>query len=200
MATVDARGMGYRRAPGWPVAFLALCAILAAISLTQGIIDLVVPALTGREPFGFLFDATQRFGPNFFIGYIFVHNLGLATLVPGVGFLAAWFEKKTVNRGLIGFLLAGAVALSLLVTLQYLVQAQERFDMRFAIPLYVAEALAVMALALASAAELRGFVPTRTYQWSLVTPFKRLTLVLVASASILALLATLEAYILFVAS
>lgn len=199
MATVDAssRAHGLRGAPSWPLVMLAFFAVLATLSLAQGVVDLVLPALQDEEPFGFLFEATERFGPNFLIGYIFVHNLGLACLVPGIGFLAAWFEKKTVNRTYIGILLASAVLLSLLVSLQYLIQAQERFDLRIALPIYLGEALAVLALAVSGALELRGFVPTRTYQWALITPFRRLALVFVAVAAVLALLATLEVYVLY---
>ncbi|HEX2021089.1 MAG TPA: hypothetical protein VHH36_00125, partial [Candidatus Thermoplasmatota archaeon] len=118
--------------PRWPTAVLALCAVTATLSILQGVVDVVLPALQGEEPFGFLLRATEAYGPAFFIAYVFVHNLGLACLVPGFGFLAAWFERKTRNRTLIGVLLAGAVVASLLVALQYLLLAHDRFDLRIA--------------------------------------------------------------------
>lgn len=197
MAAIDATRYAHRQAPNWPMVLLALCAVMATLSLAQGIVDLVIPTLQNEEPFGFLFGAANAFGPNFLIVYIFIHNFGLACLVPGVGFLAAFYEKKTVNRGVIGILLAGAVILSLLIALQYLIQAKERFDLSIAIPIYVGEALTVLAMSIASAMELRGFVPTRRYQWALVTPFRRLALVLATTAAVLALLATLETYVLY---
>lgn len=196
MAT--AQGVRTRAAPPWwPTAVLGLCAVLATLSLMQGVVDVVLPALAGEPPFGFLFAATARFGPAFFIGYVFVHNLGLACLVPGFGFVAARFERKTRNRSLIGVVLAAAVVVSLLVALQYLVFAHRRFDLAIAIPLYAGEALSVLALALAGALELRGFVPTRRYEWALVTPFRRLGLPLATTAALLVLLATVEAWTLF---
>lgn len=182
------------RAPQWPTFMFGGCAVLATLSILQGFVDVVMPALRGEEPFGFLYQSTERFGPAFFIGYVFVHNLGLACVVPGFGFLAAWFERKTHNRAIIGGLLAGAVAMSLLVAAQYLITAHQRFDLALAIPLYAGEALSVLALALAASLELKGFVPTRRYEWALVTPFRRMALVLATTASLLVLLATLEAY------
>lgn len=198
MSTVNGNSIRHMRAaPRWPVVLLGFCAVMATLSLAQGVVDLVIPAIRGEEPFGFLFTASERFGPGFLATYLFIHNLGLACIVPGVGFIAAWFERRTVNRTLIGWLLAGSVALSLLVALQYILQAPERFDMRIAVPIYVGESLAVIAVALAGALEMRGFVPTRRYEWALVTPFRRLWLVLASAAAILALLATLETYVLY---
>lgn len=184
---------GSAHPPRWPILVLGLLSSLAILSLAQGIVDVVVPALMGSQPFGFLFAMTEAFGPGFLAVYIFVHNLGLACLVPGIGFLAAQFEKKTENRGRIGLLLAGSVVVSLLTGLQYLVQARERFNLAFALPLFALEAVAVLLVALAAARELRGFVPTPTYHWSLIHPFRKLRRPLVVSAVALALLSAVEA-------
>ena len=182
-----------RRPPRWPTAMLALFAVLATVSLAQGFVDVVLPTLRGEAPFGFLFEASSRFGPAFFAAYIFVHNLGLACLVPGYGFLAAWFEKRTRNRTLIGVILAGAVVFSLLTALTYIVRAPERFDLAVAVPLFVGESASVLVLSVAAARELRGFVPTRVYDWSLVTPFRNLRAPFVAATVMLAALAAFEA-------
>lgn len=191
----DAPGTPPRRPPRWPTALLALFAVLATVSLAQGIVDVVLPTLRGERPFGFLFEMSSRYGPVFFGAYIFVHNLGLACLVPGYGFLAAWFEKRTANRALIGAILAGAVAFSLLTALTYIVRAPERFDLAVSVPLFLGEAASVLVMALLAARELRGFVPTRAYDWSLMTPFRRLRVPFVASAALLAVLAAFEAVV-----
>lgn len=182
------------RPPRWPTAMLGLFAILATLSLLQGWIDVVLPVTRGEPMFGFLFAMTERFGMPFFVGYIFLHNLGLASLVPGYGFLAAWFERRTVNRFVIGILLAGAVLASILVAANFVFGASERFDLPLALALLVGEACGVLALAIAGARELRGFVPTRAYQWALVTPFRNLRIPLAYSVTLLLILSVWEAW------
>lgn len=182
-----------RRPPRWPTAWLALFAVLATLSLAQGFVDVVLPTLRGDRPFGFLFRATELFGPVFFAAYVFVHNLGLACLVPGYGFVAAWFEKRTRNRTLIGLILVGAVVAALGTAAVYVVRAPERFDMLVTLPLFVGESLAVLVLSVAAARELRGFVPTRVYDWALIAPIRKLRGPFVLSALLLAALALFEA-------
>lgn len=184
-------------APAWPTLMLGLFAVLATLSLLQGVVDVVIPTATGAPSFGFLMEATEAYGPGFFVAYIFVHNLGLACVVPGFGFLAARFEKKTVNRGMIGLLLAGSVVVSLLVAAQYILSTPELFDLPLALTLLAGEAAGVLALSIAAARELRGFVPTPAYTWSLVTPFRRLGLPLAVSSAVLLFLAVWEAWIVF---
>jgi hypothetical protein len=180
--------------PRWPSAFLSLLACLAALSLLQGFLDIVLPTLTGGQPFATLFGMTRAFGPVFFALYVFVHNLGLACLVPGFGFVAVWFEKRKANRGVIGALLAGSVVLSLLVGFEFIVQARERFDLALTLPLFALEATGVLVLAIPAARMLRGFVPTPHYDWSLVAPMRALSGRLVASCALLAAAALVETY------
>jgi hypothetical protein len=113
--------------------------------------------------------------------------------VPGYGFLAAYFERRTVNRFIIGLLLAGSVVASLLVAAQLIMTAPEEFHIPTAIALLLGESCGVLALAIASARELKGFVPTRAYEWSLVTPFRRLRLPLGYSIVVLLILSIWEA-------
>lgn len=185
--------------PRWPIVALALFCILATLSLLQGIADIVLPAIRGEPPFQFLFGMTDRFGPTFLIAYVFVHNLGLACLVPGYGFLAAYFEKSARNRRLIGVLLFGAVLASLLVAMHLIATVPGRFHLPTTAALLVGEACGVLALALAAAQELKGFVPTRTYEWSLVTPYRRLRIPLAYSMTVLILLSLFEAWAIFAA-
>ena len=131
-------------------------------------------------------------GAPVFAVYIFLHNLGLACLVPGFGFVAVRFERKPANRKLIAALLAGSVVLALLVSAEYLVQANERFDLWFAIPLFLGEVVGVLVLAIPAARELRAMVPTRRYEWSLLEPLQRLTPAFLASTAILAVLSAIE--------
>lgn len=175
---------------------LALFVVLATLSIVQGVVDVVLPALRGEDPFGFLFAASASLGPAFFGLYIFVHNMGLACLVPGFGFLAVYFEKKKANRGLIGALLAGAVVVSLLVALEFLLQSG-RFNLFFALPLFALEAVGVLVLALPAARLLRGFVPTRRYSWSLAAPFARLATPLAISALLLGVASAIETWFAF---
>lgn len=174
---------------------LATFSILATLSILQGVADLVLPVLTGGEPFGFLYMMTERFGPTFFVGYIFVHNLGLACLVPGYGFLAAYFEKRAANRTLVGMLLAGSVASTILVAAQLVLSTPTSFHLPTSLALLVGEACGVLGLAVASALQLRGFVPTRTYEWSLVKPFRELRAPLAYSCAVLLLLSVWEAWV-----
>lgn len=176
---------------------LAGMATLGALSIAQGIVDVVLPAFTGEEPFHLLFSWTERFGYAFFATYLFVHNLGLACVVPGFGFLASKFEAKTSNRERIGIILLGAVLVSLLVSLEYLVQAAWRFDLAFALTLFAVEAAAVLMLAFPSARQLKGFVPTRVYAWALVTPFRKLRVPLLAAAVVLLGASLVEAAVVF---
>lgn len=196
MATALARSANVRMAtpPRWPTFMLGFFAVMATLSILQGIADVVIPVSRGERAFGFLFSMTERYGPGFFAAYIFAHNLGLACLVPGFGFLAAWYERRTVNRFLIGILLAGAVLASILVATHFIFTGPEAFDLPLATALLVGEACGVLALAVAAAQQLRGFVPTPAYQWSLVKPFRELRVPLGYSATLLLLLSVWEAY------
>lgn len=182
-----------RSPPRWPLAMLTLFALLALASLAQGVVDVVLPTIRQEPPFGLLFRETQRYGPAFFAVYIFVHNLGLACLVPGLGFLAARFERRKENRAIIGALLVGAVVAALVVAALYIARTPERFDLKVSIPLFFGEAAGVLALGVCAALQLRGFIPTRRLGWSLVAPFRTLVLPALVSAGLLALLAAVEA-------
>lgn len=180
--------------PRWPTLMLMGFCVLATLSLFQGWIDVVLPVSRGEQPFTFLFRMTEMYGAGFFIAYIFVHNLGLACLVPGFGFLAAWFERRTVNRFVIGVLLMSSVVASLLVALMFILNAPTDFHLPLSLALLVGESCGVLALAVAAAEELRGFVPTKRYEWSLVTPFQRLSVPIGYSALLLLILSIWEAF------
>lgn len=193
MATVTYQRTRHVAAPKWPTLALGFYASLAAVSLLQGVVDLVVPALQGDAPFGFLYAGTETFGPAFLGAYVFVHNLGLASLVPGFGFVALWFEKHPPNRRVIAMLLVGAVVATLLVSVQYIIQSG-RFDLVRTLPLFAAEAVGVLVLAIPAARQMRGFVPTPAYGWSLVTPLRSLRAPLLASVLILGACSLVEVW------
>lgn len=180
--------------PRWPTWVLAFFAVMATISLIQGWVDVVLPVFRQEPSFGLLFELTERYGAPFFVAYIFAHNLGLACLVPGYGFLAAWFERRTVNRFVIGVLLTAAVVASIIVAVHFILNAPEHFHLPLALALLVGESCGVLALAIAAARELRGFVPTPVYEWSLVTPFRNLKVPFGYAALLLFVLSVWEAY------
>jgi len=181
--------------PCWPRVMLALFALLATLSLLQGIVDIVLPALLGEPPFGLLYAMTERFGPLYFVAYIFVHNLGLACVVPGFGFVAAYFERSKTNRFLVGLLLAASVTASLLVAAHFILTTPDQFHLPTTAAILVGESCAVLVLAYTAARELRGFVPTRAYTWSLVKPFRALAVPFAYSVSVLLLLSLFEAWV-----
>ena len=109
-----------------------------------------------------------------------------------MGFRAPWFGRGRRARGPIGAILLVAVVVSLFVTAEYIVQEHQRFNLRLAVPLVIGETTAVLALAGLAYWELRDFVPTRTYSWSLITPLRRLRFPLIVSAALLMLLAVIE--------
>lgn len=167
---------------------LGVLAFFATESLLQGIVDVTLPFARHEEPFRFLFAQTQLWGPGFFFLYVFVHNLGLACMVPAYGVLGGWFERRRMNRLAIGALLFAAVLASLAMSLAWMLHDAERFDMGFAIPLYVAESAAVIVPAALGAREVARWEPAEGLQrimretgW----PF-------VVSAALLLLLAAVE--------
>lgn len=184
-------------APRWPTWMLGAMVGLGALSILQGLVDVVVPSLLGLEPFFLLFSWTERFGVTFFAAYIFVHNVGLACVVPGFGFLASRYERRVTNRERIGIILLAAVFVSLLVALEYLLQASWRFHLPFALALFTVEAAGVLLVAWPSARALKGFVPTPAYGWALLTPFRRLRAPLVASVVLLLAASVLETLFVF---
>lgn len=171
---------------------LGVLAAVATLSLAQGFVDVVLPAWTGQRPFGILFSLASRYGSLFLVGWIFIHNLGLACVVPGYGFMAGWWERDPRNRRHIGLLLAGAVFGTLILSGALMLRERDRFNLAFALPIFVAEALAVSFLAVAAAREVRAYVPTGERGWSLVTPMRRLGPPLVASVLLLGFLAAVE--------
>ncbi|MFA5861232.1 MAG: hypothetical protein WDA16_06005 [Candidatus Thermoplasmatota archaeon] len=195
MSNVTAASPRQVALPRWPGAILAFLACLGTISLMQGVFDIVIPSLTGQQPFGFLFQMTAILGPVFFTLYVFIHNLGLACIVPGFGFAAVWLEKKKHNRKHIATLLSGAVIVGLLVGLEFLLQASDRFDLARVLPLFVIESAGVLLLVVPSARELRTLVPTRTYEWSLLAPLQALAVPLIMSSAVLAAASAYETWL-----
>lgn len=165
---------------------------LAAASLVTGVVDVLVPVLAGEEPFAVLDVLVRELGPAYLFFHVFVHNLGLACIVPGAGLLAAKYEKSPRGRRLAAMILFGAVVLSILIAAEYLVQARERFDLAIVAPLIMVEAFGVLALAWRGYRVVRDFRPTPKIAWSLVHPTRELAPWFAGSAIVLALAALVE--------
>ncbi|MHB8584967.1 MAG: hypothetical protein ACYDDF_03920 [Thermoplasmatota archaeon] len=149
-----------------------LCAA-SAYALTTSAFDIAYPAITGAPKFAALESLALNLGPAYLFLHIFLHNLGLAALVPGVGLFAASFERNPTRRRVIGWILAGAVIVSLLVAAE-LIFIRGWESMILTLPLLAAESTAVIILTLAGVRVLRDFVPTRRPDWAWVDPARQL--------------------------
>lgn len=160
---------GSRRAPRIGTYFVAGASLLAAFSLLTGFFDVALPALVDRPRFPILFALAGAFGPGYLFVHIFLHNLGLALLVPGVGLLAASFEKDPRNRRHIGPILAIAAIGSLLVAVDLVIR-RGYWKESVVIGLFLVEAGAVVLATWAGLRALRGYVPTPKPAWGWIQP------------------------------
>lgn len=181
-----------RRPPRAPVVFLGVMLALGAACLATGVVDVLLPVLAGEEPFTVLQLLVEELGPAYLFFHIFVHNLGLACIVPGAGLLAARYEKSAKGRKLAALILLVAVVLALLIAIEYLIQARERFDLAIVAPLIMVEAFGVLALAWRGYRVVSTFRPTPKIGWSLVHPARELAPWFAGSAIVLALAALVE--------
>lgn len=121
---------------------------LGIVSLLQGVVDVGLPMSRGETPFAFTFALMERLGPGVLFLSILVHNLGLAGLLPGVGFLAAMLEPNARMRAWIPRILFAALLVSMASAFTFMFVGSGHFDLRFSLPLFLAEATAVVGVAL----------------------------------------------------
>jgi hypothetical protein len=93
---------------------------LLVLSVVTGIYDVLLPALAGARPFYHLAKFLDAFGYFYLYLHIYVHNLGLACLLPAVGLMAMYYEKKTQFRPLILNVLAFTSLIALYSGLIYM--------------------------------------------------------------------------------
>lgn len=187
--------MGTTRAtlfgPIFPIVLLTVMFTATALSLVSGTVDVGIPALRGERPFGLLFEMKERVGPGYVFLHIFVHNLGLACLVPGLGLFAAALERRQENRKRIAMMLLATVVITALTALQYIVQAGFWTDVRI-VGLAIVEVTAVLMLAVVAYKPVSNFVPTRALGWSLVKPMREIRGPFVAATAVLAAASVFE--------
>lgn len=159
-----------------------LLVALSAASVAQGVLDVAIPIARHEPPFGWLLERSHAWGPWFLGAWLFVHNVGLAVLVPGVGFAAAPHARDARERGRVAHILVVATLALIALGAFLLLQRPDIFTTRVAWPLYIGESAAVLLPALAAARELIGPQPR----------LRALRAPLAAAVSALALLATVE--------
>lgn len=165
---------------------------LATLSLFQGVVDIALPLSRGETPFGFTFGLMHKLGPGILFLSILVHNLGLAGLLPGLGFLAAMLEPNPRARRLIAPILLLALLLSMGTAVSAIFAGPGDFDLRFSLPLFLAEATAVLAVAFVSYGEFRRFLPRAPGRRDVARAFEAVAVPVFVSALGLIVLAVLE--------
>lgn len=103
-----------------PIYFLGIMLSLTFLSIITGLFDVLVPIATGEQPFYHLSKFVGLFGYTYIFLHVFFHNLGLACVVPSVGLISIYYEKKEKFRPLIGNILAFAVLFALFSGLAYM--------------------------------------------------------------------------------
>lgn len=182
----------HRKAPWEPLFFAGLLLFLALIGLATGILDIAIPTLNGEPIFSNLEAAVARWGFLYLFFHVFLHNLGLACIVPGIGLLAAHLEPNPRLRRAIGPILALAVALSLGVAATWVVRSGAYVN-ETVLLIFGLEAAGVILLTAVGLRALSGYVPTPTAGWSLHHPTHRLAPYLVVTSIIIGMAAFIEA-------
>jgi len=180
-----------REAPRVPVYFTGLLLCLALIGIGTGIMDVAVPVLKGDELFAPLKRAVELFGYPYLFLHIFLHNLGIACLVPGIGLIAAHMERNPRLRAVIGPILSVAVVVSILTGAFWVVQSGA-YAQGVIVLFFALEAAGVLLLTFAGLRAMRGYVPTPAPGWSLHTPAHRIAPYFLASSIVLGIAAYLE--------
>lgn len=177
--------------PASGVLFVVAGTSLAAFSIATGILDIGWPALTSQPRFEFLIRAAETLGPEYLFLHIFLHNLGLALIVPSVGLLAAAFERNPAARRWLGPVLAFGVLGSLLAAVE-LVLRRGYWREEIVMGLLLVECGAVLLATWAGLRSLRGYVPTRKPAWSWWQPVREMAPYAAVSAIALAFGAFVE--------
>jgi len=174
------------------LAFHVLLFVLATVGLATSVVDVAIPALTGRPPFGLLLAHTDRHGPAYFAAHVFLHNLGIAALVPGLAFFAMRLERDARARRLIPSLLLAASVVAVGAGVARVATDPRLLALPLTGPLLALEAQAVLALAFAGHAEARRHEPGGALGESLAPSARRLALPFLLATGTLAVAAWIE--------
>ena len=93
--------------------FLGIMLSITFLSIITGFFDVILPILAGDQPFYHLSKFVGIFGYAYIFLHVFFHNLGLACVVPSIGLLSVYYEKKERFRPFIGHILTFTVLFAL---------------------------------------------------------------------------------------
>lgn len=182
----------HRQAPREPLFFAGLLLFLALFGVATSVTDIAMPVMSGKPLFSNLRGAVDQWGYPYLFFHVFLHNLGLACIVPGVGLLAAHLEPDPRIRRLIGPLLAVAVAASLGTGAAWVMRTGA-YSQGAILLIFTLEVLGVGLLTWVGLRSLRGYIPTPAPGWSLYSPTYRIAPFAVVSSLLLGLAAFIEA-------
>lgn len=185
------RAKGRTRPPLWPAVFATILLTASMFAVATGILDVVLPNVGGAESFAGFRAVAAGGGPAWVFGYVFFHNLGIATLVPGVGLVACAVEKDARRRRLAVALLSAAAILTLLTAAE-LVLRRGYWQVPIVLPLLALESAAVLLITWVGARSLRSHVPTPRPEWGWIEPAREIAPHVVIAAVALAFAAFVE--------
>lgn len=180
-----------------PLTQARLLATLATASILQGIADFGGALLLGAPLFGFTTTIADHFGPLGLYLAIFGHNLGLACLMPGIGYLAARAERTKNGRRFLGRLLLSALGLAMAAGLIYILRGPGHFTLGIALPILAGEAVAILYVGWLAHAQFARFDEHPPNETTLREALAHTRTPLLYAATALALLAAAEVYILW---
>lgn len=176
---------------------VALLATLAAAAIAQGVADFTGAAMVGAPLFSFTHGIAERFGPLGLFAAILAHNVGLACLIPGIGYLAARAEDASDGRVLLGRVLFVGLVAAMGAGLLYVLRGPGDFTLGIALPLLAGEAAAVLYVAHAAHAQFARFRAAPPDEKTLGEALQGVRVPLAFGASALAVLAAAEVYVLW---
>ena len=180
-----------------PLAQVALLAALATAAIAQGVADFSGAALLGKPLFGFTNGIAERFGAAGLFVAILAHNLGLAALIPGIGYLAARWERTSAGRLLVGRVLLIGLVSAMGAGLFYVLAGPGDFSLGIALPILAGEAFAVLFVAQRAHAQFARFRAAPPDAGALGEAMRQVRVPLLFAFGALAVLAAAEVLVLW---
>jgi len=168
--------------------FLGLMLSITFLAIITGLFDVILPLAAGEQPFYHLSKFVGIFGYAYIFIHVFFHNLGLACVVPSIGFLSIYYEKKEKFCLLIGHILAFTVLFSLFSGLAYM-----KLDLdKHTLILLIFETEGVLILALSGYSILQNIEIEETLSDTLREPIQKIIPYFILSVITLAIGAFFE--------